>query len=204
MGASNKQNAAVKQQMLIEHLGQARQELLRLKADLRSAQARLKVIKSKDDDLPDVSKVTTPSDVEEWIETDKQVVTMRQRLADLERQLQSFKRTARKTNDASIIRANQEIILVKKNLQGRLLALRQAVTRPTATLLNETPNPQATEAQQYLDILQEQERSLRDEIAVLDTEMNSLNTKSMDFHWLEDDINLSSETAKTVGTEYNP
>jgi len=31
--------------------------------------------------------------------------------------------------------------------------------------------------------------------------MNSLNTKSMDFHWLEDDITLSSETAKTVGTE---
>ena len=35
---------------------------------------------------------------------------------------------------------------------------------------------------------------------MLDTEMNSLNTKSMDFHWLEDEINLSGETAKTVGT----
>ena len=58
-----------------------------------------------------------------------------------------------------------------------------------------------TEAQQYFDILQEQERSVLDEIAVLDTEMNSLNTKSMDFHWLEDEINLSAETAKTVGTE---
>ena len=138
----------------------------------------------------------------ERIETDEEVVTMRQRLADLERQLQSFKRTARKTNDAvDHPHANQEIILVKKNLQRRLLALRQAVRRPTASPSSEAPNPQVTEAQQYLDILQEQERSVRDEIAVLDTEMNSLNTKSMDFHWLEDEINLSTETAKTVGTE---
>ena len=69
------------------------------------------------------------------------------------------------------------------------------------TLSKDTANPQVTEAQQYFDILQEQERSVLDEIAVLDTEMNSLNTKSMDFHWLEDEINLSAETAKTVGTE---
>ena len=69
------------------------------------------------------------------------------------------------------------------------------------TLSKDTANPQVTEAQQYFDILQEQERSVLDEIAVLDTEMKSLNTKSMDFHWLEDEINLSAETAKTVGTE---
>ena len=64
MGASNKQNAAIKQQMLIEHLGQSRQELLRLKSDLRSAQARLKIIKSRHGDSPDVSNPKTLSDVE--------------------------------------------------------------------------------------------------------------------------------------------
>ena len=101
----------------------------------------------------------------------------------------------------------QEIALVKENLRQRRKALRQALARttPTAstttTTTKDTQNPQVSEAQTYLDILQEQERSVQNEIAVLDTEMNSLNTKSMDFHWLEDDINLAADTARTVGTE---
>ena len=95
MGASNKQNAAVKQQMLIEHMGQARQELLRLKADLRNAQARLKILKSREDDVQETSQANASTDIEEQIEADPEVVTMKERLADLGRQVQSIMRTAR-------------------------------------------------------------------------------------------------------------
>ena len=201
MGASNKQNAAVKQQMLIEHVGQARQELLRLKADLRNAQARLKILKSREDDVQETSQANPSTDIEEQIEADPEVVTMKERLADLGRQVQSIMRTVRKSSDPAVFRRNQDIILIKKNLEQRRSALRQALVKAAPTLSKDRANPQVTEAQQYFDILQEQERSVLDEIAVLDTEMNSLNTKSMDFHWLEDEINLSAETAKTVGTE---
>src|SRR5271157_2407797 len=201
MGASNKQNAAVKQQMLIEHLGQARQELLRLKADLRNAQARLKILKSREDSEHDVNEANATIDIEQRIEADPEVVTMKERLAELVRQVQSYMRTARKSSDAAVFHGQQEILLAKKNLEQRRRALRQALAKTVLNPSKSTPNPQLTEAQQYFDILQEQERSVRDEIAVLDTEMNSLNTKSMDFHWLEDEINLSTETAKTVGTE---
>jgi capsular exopolysaccharide synthesis family protein len=201
MGASNKQNAAVKQQMLIEHMGQARQELLRLKADLRNAQARLKILKSREDSEHDTSEANASNDIEERIEADPEIMTMKERLAELGRQVQSIMRTARKSSDPASLRRNQEILLIKKNLEQRRRALRQALVKAAPTLSKHTANPQVTEAQQYLDILQEQERLVLDEIAVLDTEMNSLNTKSMDFHWLEDEINLSAETAKTVGTE---
>ena len=95
MGASNKQNAAVKQQMLIEHMGQARQELLRLKADLRNAQARLKILKSREDDVQETSQANASTDIEEQIEADPEVVTMKERLTELGRQVQSFMRTAR-------------------------------------------------------------------------------------------------------------
>ncbi len=117
MGASNKQNAAVKQQMLIEHMGQARQELLRLKADLRNAQARLKILKSREDDVQETSQANASTNIEEQIEADPEVVTMKEHLADLGRQVQSIMRTARKSSDPAVFRRNQDIILIKKNLE---------------------------------------------------------------------------------------
>ena len=201
MGASNKQNAAVKQQMLIEHMGQARQELLRLKADLRNAQARLKILKSREDSEHDTSEANASNDIEERIEADPEIMTMKEAPGGARATSTIHHENGRKSSDPASLRRNQEILLIKKNLEQRRRALRQALVKAAPTLSKHTANPQVTEAQQYLDILQEQERLVLDEIAVLDTEMNSLNTKSMDFHWLEDEINLSAETAKTVGTE---
>ena len=79
--------------------------------------------------------------------------------------------------------------------------------RPARRKLPRTPNLQARQNPELSSrsntwrFSRSRRRSLKDEIAVLDTEMSSLNTKSMDFHWLEDEINLSTETARTVGTE---
>jgi capsular polysaccharide biosynthesis protein len=60
MGASSKQNAAFKQQVLIEQLGQARQELLRLKSDLRNSQARVKILQARQEEERDSGEASSP------------------------------------------------------------------------------------------------------------------------------------------------
>lgn len=201
VGASNKQNAAIKQQMLIEHLGQARQELLRLGSDLRNAQARLKILQSRQEEVQDATVDISSNSLEQRIESDTEVMQLRGRLTDLDHQLQSFRRTARKPNDPAIFRANQEIAQFKKDLEHRLKSLRRTPATVTANPSRTPSDPQLAGAQQYFDILKEQERAVRDEVAVLQGEMSSLNIRSMDFHWLEDEITLATETARTVGTE---
>ncbi|MFO0891111.1 MAG: polysaccharide biosynthesis tyrosine autokinase [Isosphaeraceae bacterium] len=200
VGASNQQNAAIRQQLLIQHLGQARQELLRLGSDLRHAQARLRILEARREGAPESGPESESDGVRQLLETDPELREIQDRLATLDREVQAMKRTARKANDPAIYSLNQEIALLKKDMNQRLKSLQQDRSKGAAPG-KPAVSPQVAEARQYVEILREQERLLRDEVAVLDQEMSRLNTRSMDFHWLEDEITLATETARTVGTE---
>jgi capsular exopolysaccharide synthesis family protein len=201
MGASNQQNAALKQKMLVEHLGHATQELLRLTSEIREAQARVKILRAREGQDQETAEAVNAVDVEKLVSADEEVIRIKARIEEYQRKLDSFHRTVRKSGDPAIFAIQQEINQLKRDLQARRRTLSPSLARAAMKTSPKRQVQQLSESEQYLEILQEQEESLKNEIALFDKQMNSLSSKSMDFHWLEDEINLSGETAKTVGTE---
>ncbi|MDR3623142.1 MAG: polysaccharide biosynthesis tyrosine autokinase [Paludisphaera borealis] len=204
IGTSDKQAAAVRQQMMVEHLGLARQELLKLKSDVRKSQARLNVLASKPELEPTSNQTVPALETLSTAEVDPQVMELRSRLAELRRKYASVKRISRQGNvDPSILAIQREIKLVVGELEGRRQELRAAAAELNHDRADPVAIPDARleEVKEYLEILHEQEKSLIDEIASLESQMSSLNVKSMDFHWLEDEITVASDTAKMVGVE---
>jgi len=201
MGTANKFSSALKQQLLVEHLGQSRQELQRVRGALREAEARLRISRARQANEGPSVEVAASVDAAQLIEADPDVRQMKGRMSELQSKLESLKKIIRRDNDPSIFRLQQEFNLVARDLQLRRRDLRRKLDGAAKGPTQVRQDQRVSEAEQNLDILKEQERALNEEIAVLDNEMRSLNSKSMDFQWLEDDINLTAETSRTVGTE---
>ena len=201
IGTNDKQTSAVRQQMMVEHLGLARQELLRLQSDIRKSRARLTVLTTKQDVEPASNKSIDSAEYTRAAELDPEVVELQSRLTELRGRLANFRSIARKGNDASIRTLSQQIKRLAEELEQRRQQLRTHRARSDRASPPERTDSRLAEVEEYLDILREQERSLKQEIESLEAESSSLNVKSMDFHWLEDEIALASDTAKMVGTE---
>ncbi|MGO9599401.1 MAG: polysaccharide biosynthesis tyrosine autokinase [Isosphaeraceae bacterium] len=201
MGASTNQNAVLKQKMLVEHVGHARQELLRLSSEIREAQARVKILKAREGQEQETIEAVSSADVEKLVEADEEVIRIKAQIEENKRQLDSFRRRAKNSGDPAIFTVQQEINRLQRDLRDRRRVLGPSLARVASKTSPKRQVQQLSESEQYLEILHEQQESLKNEIALLDQQMNSLSSKSMDFHWLEDEINLSGETAKTVGTE---
>jgi capsular exopolysaccharide synthesis family protein len=205
-GTSDKQTAAVQQQMMIEHLGLARQELLRLQADIRRSKARLHVLASREEEDPYSSQDFTRPELATTEEADPEALEIQGRIANLKRHQASLMRLARKGSaDPSFQAMQREIRQLNKALEVRRRELRADAAKRGPTVLAEAHEPAADgrvlDAEEYLEILREQEKSLVGEIAELESQMSSLNVKSMDLRWLEDEIAVVSDTARMVGSE---
>ena len=196
IGTSDKAAAAVRQQMMVEHLGLARQELMRLQSDLRRSQARLNVLASKPAPEP------TSAPPREAVEMDPQVMSLQSRLSDIQRRQARLRRTARKGNaDPALQALNREAKLLAKTLEELREGFRAASAQSDQSGSPPAQDSRLREVEEYLEILQAQEKSLVQEITSLESQMSSLNVKTMDFHWLEDEIEVASGTAKMVGAE---
>jgi capsular exopolysaccharide synthesis family protein len=206
-GTSDKQAAAVQQQMMIEHLGLARQELLRLQGDIRRSKARLNVLASRVEKVaPYSSQDFTPPELVTTEEADPEVFEIQGRIADLKRQQASLMRLARKGSaDPSFQAMQRQIRQLNKALETHRRELRADAAKRGPTSLADAHEPatdgRVRDVEEYLEILREQEKSLAGEIAELESQMSSLNVKSMDLRWLEDEIAVVADTARMVGSE---
>jgi capsular exopolysaccharide synthesis family protein len=200
VGSNDKASVALKQQMAAQQLTHARQELLELQGELRKAQIKLRVISARNGPAR-VDMPVTPEAVEEAIEADPAVAQDRQRLAQIVVRLRGARRISRDPNDPVIANLEGEMARVRRGLAARRETLRPAVEKRLRESGQIDDPSGLLQAREYCDILQEQEKSLREQVAAFDQDMRSFNVKSMDFHWIEDEIALAAEAAKTVGTE---
>jgi succinoglycan biosynthesis transport protein ExoP len=202
IGTSDKGASAVRQQMMVEHLGLARQELMRLQSDVRRSQARLNVLASRPVLAPTSNQDFRQLESPKGDEADPQMMILQDRLAESREQLARIRRTARKGSaDPAVQALEREVKQVTKGLEGRRRELRAAAARADRGGPPPARDDRLREVEEYLEILQEQEQSLVQEITSLESQMSSLNVKTMDFHWLEDEIEVASGTAKMVGAE---
>lgn len=206
VGTSDKTASAVRQQMMVEHLGLARQELMRLQSDVRRSQARLNVLTSQQAVEATSNQELASLEAPKPSAPDPQMMLIQDRISELRARQERLSRNARKGNaDPAAQALEREIKQLTKSLESH----RNTVQRTIPAEPSETDRPNSSPAQdtrsreveEYLDILREQEKSLVQEIAGLESQMSSLNVKTMDVNWLDEEIEVASTTAKTVGAE---
>ncbi|QEH37858.1 Tyrosine-protein kinase ptk [Aquisphaera giovannonii] len=207
VGTSDKQAAAVRQQMMAEQLGMARQELLKLQGEIRKEQARLNVLASRSDLAPSDGSASPRVSASPPSGMDLELAEMQDQLAKLKKKEADIKRIARRgAVDPAGRLVHQEIEALSKSIEARRRGTRgDAAARrsqaPGELSVGGVAENRYQEAQELLEILREQEKSLAVEIAQLESQSSALNVQSMDLHWLEDEIAVSSDTAKLVGSE---
>ncbi|AMV39197.1 Tyrosine-protein kinase ptk [Planctomyces sp. SH-PL62] len=203
VGTSDKTASAVRQQMMVEHLGLARQELMRLQSDVRRSQARLNVLKSQPTVATTSNQDFASVEVREATSPDPKMMLIQDRISELRGRQARLSRNARKGNaDPAAQALEREIKQLARTLEShRNTAQRALSAEPERFESSPVQDTRSREVEEYLDILREQEKSLVQEIAGLESQMSSLNVKTMDVHWLDEEIEVASSTAKTVGAE---
>ena len=204
-GSSNRQSVAARNQMIFLQLTSARQELLKLQNELQRAQARVNVLSAKMEVEPASNGAAAPRPLKP-VAPDPRKQAIEERIAELKSWKAEHERVARKGSDPALVAAQREITKLSKQL--RELDQTPALTGPTGTAdepgrgrLELSGDTRAAEAREYLEILQEQEKGLKEQIAELEKGMSALNLNAVDLTWLEEEISLVADTAKVVGTE---
>jgi polysaccharide biosynthesis transport protein len=201
VGPNDVQSSSIKQQLAAEQMGQLKHELLQLQTDIRQSRIRLKVLEGRPPQKITPQVVSGLAMINQMVENDPQVIQLGQKLANASKLLAHSKAVAKKGSDPSVKHWEQEVALAGAALENRRRALGrqfQAGENPAM----EVPAPsELDETRQYLEILAGQEKLLKEQISDMDRDTRTLNVKSIDLHWNEDDIALASEVAKTVGTE---
>ncbi|QDV39693.1 polysaccharide biosynthesis tyrosine autokinase [Tautonia plasticadhaerens] len=198
-GASDQKGSALRQQMVAEHLGQSRRELVQLQSEIRKARAEVTVL--AEDAATPAAAAHRDLGFEGLIGRDPVVAKLRADLAEYSGRLEQVRRIVRNPGEPSRKRLEQAVASLAESLRMRYEELRgfhgaqQSGDRPAAR------DPGLEQAGRYLEILEEQERILREEIASLEQEMGTLGIQSLDLHWVEDEIDLSTEVARAVGSE---
>jgi capsular exopolysaccharide synthesis family protein len=139
--------------------------------------------------------------VNKMVEEDAEVMRLREKIGAQGKQLHNIRSIAKKASDPTIKRLEEEIAYAGRVLKERRRQLGLKFQHEADLATQDQTPAELDEIRQYLDILQEQEKSLRTQIAEMDSEMRSLNVKSIDLHWIEDEITVAGDVAKTVGTE---
>lgn len=203
IGTGNAKSSAFRQQAAAEQLGEARRELVRLQSDLRLARAKLNVLERKEQGQPQAPEPEAPSEsLDPLVELDPSVEEARSRLDRSRDRLAWARRVARQqAADPAVQHLEQEVRLQEKYLEGRREAVRVQLERERTGGLAIASESDAAQLQQQVAIFQEQEEMLRTEIDAIAEDMKTFDVKAMDLNWLEDEIKLRSEVARTVGAE---
>jgi capsular exopolysaccharide synthesis family protein len=198
-GSNDKQGLALRQQLASQQLSQLKQEVLQLQSELRRSEVTERVLASR------VAQLTAPkptrAEVDAAVDADAVVVDQAERLASLMNRRNAVLRSVRNPSDPSVLYLDREIAGVRATLEKRRAALRPVVAERLGRRERTGLENEHDQVRWQVEMLKEQERTLLAQVATLEQEIKSFSIKSMDVHWLEDEITLAAEAAKTVGAE---
>lgn len=196
VGSNDKKGLDVKSQLAAEHMALAKQELLQLQVELRKMQVRRQVVKSRGAE-PEPPK-NPNAVIEAAVEREPAVASQKEKLAKLQNQIREARRRSRNESDPAIRRPVAEAAAATQELERLQAGARAAILQRGEPNRPRTP---LEELDQYIEILVEQEKAIREQVDGIEADLKTFNVKSMDFHQLQEEISLSDSAAKLVGTE---
>ena len=202
VGVTDKLSVATRQQSATQSLGQLQVELSQLQAEIRQMQRKAKLAAARKDEPAHVAEGPSPDALaEEAVARDPEIAALKKAGGDLKAKLAAVDRVARDPSDPSVTRAKDRWEANEKAIRRRMADVRDGAIRAATREAQARGEGDRAEVDQTLAILMEQEKALREQVAALGTDLKSGNVKVLDMNWLDDEIALTSQAARTVGSE---
>lgn len=201
VGVTDKLSVAARQQTATQNLGMLQVELSQLQAEIRQMQRKAKLAEARNEGPPTAAGPQPDSIADEAIARDVELGGLRKAGSELRSKLAAAARVVRDQNDPSVSRIKQRLDENEKAIAKRSAEIRVEATRSAERAFQARGEGSRAEVDQTLAVLIEQEKTLREQVAALGTDLKSGNVKVLDMNWLDDEIALTSQAAKTVGSE---
>lgn len=199
VGSNDKTSIALRGQVAAQQLSLVKQELLQLRSDLRKAEVTEKVLATR---MGKQGGEALPrSAIDKLVETDPGVMKYRDDLAALTSKRTRLLHQIRNPRDPSVVHVEELILETRGKLEARRVAVRPVMVQRATEMDPTGTTGELEQLRSNIEILREQEKSVLAQVEELDEDLKSFSVKSMDLHWIEDEIALASEAAKTVGSE---
>jgi capsular exopolysaccharide synthesis family protein len=202
VGVTDKLSVATRQQTATQNLGQLQIELSQLQAEIRQMQRKSKLAEASREESGTVAMGPSSDELaDQAVARDPEILALRKAHGDLETKLVDVTRLVRDSNDPSVRRAKDRLEANEKAMRRRTTEVRDGAIRAATRDVQALGDRQRVEADQTLSILVEQEKTLREQVVALGSDLKSGNVKVLDMNWLDDEIALTSQAARTVGAE---
>ena len=201
IGVTDKLSVAARQQTATRNLGQLQVELSQLQAEIRQMQRKAMVAAAHGEEPKIVDSPSTDALADEAVAHSPEIAELRRAGGEFKAKLAGVSRLSRDPNDPAVRRAREHCEANDRTLRRRTAEVRAEALRTIARDVRAWGDGERAEADQTLAILMEQEKALREQIATLGSDLKSGNVKALDMNWLDDEIALTSQAAKTVGSE---
>ncbi len=198
IGVTDRSSVAIRQQSASQNLGQLRSELTQLQAEIRQLQRKAKLAApSYDTNGPPL----TESVVRDALARDGELAELKRNRTAVEARLAEAQRLSRKASDPSIRNQQDRLAGVELQIKHRTEQVRASAIEAAARSQSSQKKDERAEIQRLLEILTDQEKMLQEQVATMGTDLKASNVKAVDMNYLDDEIALASQAARTVGTE---
>lgn len=202
VGVTDKLSVAARQQSAIQNLGLLQVELSQLQSEIRQMQRKANLAAARNDAPTSAAQGPSPDVLaDEAVARDSEIASLRKASGDLKAKLAAADRVARDLSDLSVTRARERWETNEKAIRRRTADVRDGAIRAAAKEVQDRGEGERSAVDQTLVILMEQEKTLREQVAGLGSDLRSGNVKVLDMNWLDDEIALTSQSARTVGSE---
>ncbi len=206
VGSDDRQTLALRNQYAFEHLAYVNKDLLEVQSQKRKALARRNSTRSEEALEETSAPTVTEADIDKWIDQDPSIADLTAKLAHDQQRLDAesarIKTVTRKPlSDPVLRRLKTDLVATEKLLLSKRAKLRPIAIRQ---LREQDKNNQVTKGdgiEQELAMLENLEKSLKDEIKSLSDTNHSLNTSTLDLQSLQDEIAQMQASAGKVGSE---
>ncbi|MDB5349293.1 MAG: yveL 1 [Planctomycetota bacterium] len=199
VGSNDKQNIAAIQQTATDHLFQIRQELLKLQSEIRQSRIQTRDLEAELRTNPNGLNRAQPAEVP--LENDQRISDLQ---AQLSKRLLQLKRTGqmvRNGRDPAVTNLTDEVAAIRRAIENRRTELRLLVEANQETGRAQPDKAELHRNRIHIKTLEDEEKLLKEQHNTLVAELRSLNVKSVDSQWIQDEIQVANEVAKTVATE---
>lgn len=198
VGPTDKLSVAARQQSATQNLGRLQAELVELRAEIRRVQLKAKVA-AANRDRPGVPPA--PAQGADPSDGDPQVAELQQKSVALREELARASRRSRDPGDPSVEAARQRYEANQRALRARIDQARTLAARDRARDARDRGELEQADFDRQLDVLQEQEATLREEVALLGSDLKTGNVKVVELNGLDDEVALISKSALAIGSE---
>ena len=199
-GSDDKKTLTNLQQLELERLGRAEQELARVQSELRGLRVEFEVLE-REKALDTTASTITPEMVEAEMSGDRSIEQLAERVAKAQKAFDHVSRLARMGSDPAFKRAREDLDAAHSALAAQRKKLYPIIAQQLQEKTHGNLGTRGALLRERILILSKLERSLSDDVKRLSEQRRSISQTSVDLFSIQEEIANADAISKTIGTE---